>query len=159
MIEHSDLRFGIDAADRRAEDVDPSPAGARAALESFYYALNHANLAVLRAVWTDHPLAQLNNPVGGILRGGTAVADLYGRIFAGSMRLEIEFGDVVEYLGAGHAVFAGRETGHYGPARTPISIRTTRYFRYVAGHWAQFHHHGSIDDADALRAYQQAVRN
>jgi hypothetical protein len=24
--------------------------------------------------------------------------------------------------------------------------------------WRQYHHHGSIDDPDALRAYQQAIR-
>jgi hypothetical protein len=45
---------------------------------------------------------------------------------------------VIAYHGKGDAVFAGRETGSYG-------------------HWRQYHHHGSIDDPGALRAYQQAV--
>jgi hypothetical protein len=58
-------------------------------------------------------------------------------------------------------VFAGRETGTYtGPDGTavPLRIRTTRYFRYEGGAWRQFHHHGSIDDAEALAAHQRAVR-
>ncbi|MFF4402980.1 hypothetical protein [Streptomyces sp. NPDC001404] len=37
-------------------------------------------------------------------------------------------------------------------------IRTSRYFRYEGGFWRQYHHHGSIDAPDLLRAYQQAVR-
>jgi hypothetical protein len=40
----------------------------------------------------------------------------------------------------------------------PLRIRTTRYFRYENGAWRQFHHHGSIDDAESLAAYQRAVR-
>ncbi|HSZ31640.1 MAG TPA: nuclear transport factor 2 family protein [Pseudonocardiaceae bacterium] len=66
----------------------------------------------------------------------------------------------VEYLGDTHAVFAGRETGTYtDPENTvvPLRIRTTRYFRYEQGRWQQYHHHGSIDDPAALRAYQHAV--
>lgn len=39
----------------------------------------------------------------------------------------------------------------------PLEIRTTRYLRYEAGRWQQYHHHGSVDDAAALAAYQQAV--
>lgn len=157
MIEHADRDYGPASTDRLAEATTPGVVGARAALESFYYALNHADLDVLGRVWATHPLAQLNNPVGGILRGGDAVVALYARIFAGSMRLRIEFRDIVEYLDEDHAVFAGRETGTYGPDDTPLTIRTSRYFRYVDGRWAQFHHHGSIDDPDALRAYQRAV--
>ena len=58
-------------------------------------------------------------------------------------------------------VFAGREAGSYPAAdgtTVPLDIRTSRYFRYSGGRWLQYHHHGSIDDPDALRAYQQAIR-
>ncbi|WP_214414708.1 YybH family protein [Sphaerisporangium fuscum] len=160
MIKHSEAQYGPDARDRLAEAADPSVQGAYAALESFYYALNHRDATALREDWSDHPLAQLNNPIGGILRSGDAVADLYDKIFNGPVRVEVTFGDIVEYLGDDHAVFAGRETGAYtGPdgVAVPLRIRTSRYFRYENGRWRQFHHHGSIDDADALRAYQEAV--
>jgi hypothetical protein len=85
---------------------------------------------------------------------------LYDRVFHGPTRVTVTFGDIVEYAGDRHAVFAGRETGGYtvpGAAAVPLAIRTTRYFRYDEGRWAQFHHHGSIDDAAALAAYQAAV--
>jgi hypothetical protein len=113
------------------------------------------------ATWSGDPLSQLNNPVGGILRGGDLIAELYGKIFAGSLNVTVTFADAVAYFGERHAVFAGRERGHYvapDGSRVPLEIRTSRYFRYEGGCWSQYHHHGSIDDPDVLRAYQQAVR-
>jgi ketosteroid isomerase-like protein len=162
-ITHSDLSFGPDSHDRRAEAGDPGLEGALAALETFYYALNNRDAEALAAVVSDHALAQLNNPVGGILRGGDAIVELYAsKIFRGRVKVEVRFGDFVQYLGEHHAVFAGRETGTYtvdaGEPR-PLTIRTSRYFRYDtdAGKWLQLHHHGSIDDAELLGAYQKAV--
>jgi hypothetical protein len=160
VITHSDAEYGPSAQNRLAAATDPSPTGARRALESFYYALNHRDGEAMRGVWADDPLAQLNNPLGGILRGGPAAVGLYARIFAGPVRLEITFGDIIEYLGPHHAVFAGREIGHYATADAvpvPLEVRTSRYFRYENGRWAQYHHHGSIDDPEALTAYQRAI--
>ncbi|RKN43012.1 YybH family protein [Streptomyces hoynatensis] len=161
MIEKTDMSFGPASRNRLAETGDPSHRGAEAALETFYYSLNNGDLDALGADWSAHPLAQLNNPVGGILRGGDAIADLYARIFHGPVTVRVTFGDAVAYLGERHAVFAGRETGSYTTAdgtTTPLDIRTSRYFRYEEGRWRQYHHHGSIDDPDALRAYQRAIR-
>jgi ketosteroid isomerase-like protein len=161
VIEKTDISFGPGSRNRLSETDDPSAAGAEAALESFYYALNNRDIDALRADWAAEPLAQLNNPLGGILRGGDAIADLYAKVFDGSVRVQVTFGDVVAYRGEDHAVFAGRETGSYTApdgAAVPLEIRTSRYFRYENGHWRQYHHHGSIDDPDALRAYQRAVR-
>jgi SnoaL-like domain len=136
--------------------------GARAALESFYYAFNHRDLEALERVWHGDPLVQLNNPLGGMLRGTDDVVDLYRRVFDSPARLEVTFGEIVEYRATGTVCFAGRETGRFtDPAgRTlPLRIRTTRVFAYdkTAARWGQVHHHGSIDDPDALRDYQHAV--
>jgi ketosteroid isomerase-like protein len=161
MIEKTTISFGPHSRNRLHEASDPSGSGAEAALETFYYALNNRDLDVLRADWADSPLAQLNNPVGGILRGGEAIAGLYGRIFGGAVNVQVTFADVITYLGPDHAVFAGRETGSYavrGAEPVPLEIRTSRYFRHEDGRWRQYHHHGSIDDPAALSAYQQAIR-
>lgn len=160
MIEKSDICFGPDSQDRLDESGDPSVEGALATLESFYYALNSRDINAVRADWSTNALAQLNNPVGGILRGGNAIVDLYERVFAGSVNVQVTFVDVVAYIGERHAVFAGREVGSYIAANgtaVPLEIRTSRYFRYEDGHWRQYHHHGSIDNPDALRAYQQTI--
>ena len=154
-MEVVDYRFGPQARNRLAETGNPGRDGAIAALESFYYALNNRDLDTLSAVWSDHGLAQLNNPVGGILRSGTAVTDLYRRIFDGGLGLTVTFTDAATYWWADSVVFAGRELGEYG-ARVPLVIRTTRVFGYD-GSWRQVHHHGSIDRPAELAAYQQAA--
>ncbi|NUS00851.1 MAG: SnoaL-like domain-containing protein [Kribbellaceae bacterium] len=156
MIELVDHRYGPDAGPRVAEARAAGREGALAALETFYYALNHKDLEVLVDGWADDPLVQLNNPVGGILRGRDAVRDLYKRVFAGSLNVQVTFGDAATYWLDDAVVFAGRETGTYLGDR-PLQIRTTRIFRYD-GSWQQVHHHGSIDDPAMLAAYQQAVR-
>ncbi|ADJ44589.1 hypothetical protein AMES_2765 [Amycolatopsis mediterranei S699] len=159
MPRHLDTSFGPGARNRLDEAGNPGREGALAALESFYYAFNQRDLDAFGRVWTSDPLAQLNNPLGGVLRGGEAITELYERVFHGPARVTVTFGDIVEYSGAGHAVFAGRETGEYRVTETvPLSIRTTRFFAYEAGRWVQVHHHGSIDDAGALAAYQRAIR-
>lgn len=152
--------YGRDARNRLAEATEPTADGARAALESVYYALNNRDARTLRSVGSEHPLAQLDNPLGGILRGGDAISELYRKVVVGSVRLWVRFDDIVEYAGADHAVFAGRETGEYTDAAgttAPLAIRTSRYFRYQDGRWRQYHHHGSIDEPDMLAAYQHAV--
>ncbi|MEV6875848.1 nuclear transport factor 2 family protein [Amycolatopsis sp. NPDC051128] len=159
MPRHLDETYGTDARNRLGEATNPGREGALAALETFYFAFNQRDLDVFRQVWTADPLAQLNNPLGGILRGGDAITALYDKVFHGPARVTVTLGDIVEYSGEGHAVFAGRETGEYRVTETvPLSIRTTRFFAYEDGRWVQVHHHGSIDDAEALAAYQKAIR-
>ncbi|MDO0937566.1 nuclear transport factor 2 family protein [Streptomyces sp. DG2A-72] len=161
MTQQLDVSFGPASRNRLNEAASPGADGALAALETFYFAFNTRNLDVFAQVWSKDPLAQLNNPLGGILRGGEAITALYDRVFHGHALVTVTFGDVVEYADATHVLFAGRETGEYSVADgqvVPLSIRTSRYFRYEGGRWSQFHHHGSIDDADALAAYQAAIR-
>ncbi|WP_435118915.1 YybH family protein [Amycolatopsis thermoflava] len=152
--------FGPDSRNRLDAATAPGIEGALAALETFYFAFNQRDSDVFARVWTQDALAQLNNPLGGILRGGEAISALYDKVFHGPARVTVTFGDVVEYAGDGHALFAGRETGSYvvDGREVPLRIRTSRYFRYEDGRWAQFRHHGSIDDAAELAAYQAAIR-
>lgn len=163
MIAQIDTQYGPAARNRLVEAARRAGLdGARAALESFYYAFNHRDSTVLAQVWLADPLVQLNNPLGGILRGSDGIARLYQRIFDSPASVRVTFGDIVEFEVAGMVVFAGRETGQFtDPAgRTiPLHIRTTRVFAYdrTAQRWGQVHHHGSIDDPGALRDYQEAI--
>jgi ketosteroid isomerase-like protein len=162
VITHIDAEYGPRARNRLAEATSPHLDGARAALESFYYAFHHRDLDAFERVWVGDPLVQLNNPLGGMLRGGDDITRLYRRIFQSRARVEVGFGDIVAYQAAGMVVFAGRETGQFtdpGGRSVPLQIRTTRVFAYdqTAGRWGQVHHHGSIDDPGALRDYQDAV--
>ena len=145
----------------QAKADQPAFEGALAALDTFYYGFNEHDLEVLRQNWLDAPLAQLNNPVGGIMRGTTAIIDVYRRIFAGAARVRVEFYDVMAYISSEMVVFAGRERGTYERDGNvyPLDIRTTRIFAYIPeqGKWRQVHHHGSIDGAERLAHYVQTV--
>jgi hypothetical protein len=159
---HDDGRYGRAARHRLAQAGERSAAGARAALETFYFAFHQRSIEALREVWLDDPLVQLNNPVGGILRGIEPIVALYARVFDGPARVWVELGDLVEAdLGDGF-VFAGREHGEFVTGETVVElvIRTSRVFAFAPGlGWRQVHHHGSIDDPDLLACYQRAVRS
>ncbi len=149
------------ARDRLGETAQPDIDGAHAALETFYHAFNTRSLDLLRRIWADDPLTQLDNPVGGIARGTEEIAVLYARIAAGPARVRVELWDIVRYATPALVVFAGRERGAYerDGVSAPLDIRTTRIFHYIDGQgWRQVHHHGSIDDPERLARYQRAVR-
>lgn len=154
--------YGRNAIDRRVEAREPTLEGARAALETFYFAFNQRSLEAFEAVWAEGPLISLNNPLGGIMRGIDDIRALYQRIFSGPARVWVEFHDVVEYAGKDTVLFAGRERGEFTRDKhtVPLAIRTSRVFQYFGGQpgWRQVHHHGSIDDPEALAQYQSAVR-
>lgn len=154
--------YGRSAVDRRIEALEPTLEGARAALECFYFAFNQRSLDALEAIWAQGPLISLKNPLGGIMRGLDDIRALYQRIFDGPAQVWVEFYDVVEYVGQDTVVFAGRERGEFtlNDRSVPLAIRTTRVFQYFGGQlgWRQVHHHGSIDDSEALARYQRAVR-
>lgn len=162
MLQTLDSSFGRDSGNRQLDALEPGFPGAVAALETFYHSFNTQNSALLADVWADDPLVQLNNPVGGMLRGRAAITELYDRVLGGPATVWVEFHDIVAYGDGDWTVFAGRESGEYrlGEAVVELKIRTTRVFAFGAASvgWRQLHHHGSIDDPDLLRRYQAAVR-
>ncbi|MFO7538211.1 MAG: nuclear transport factor 2 family protein [Chloroflexota bacterium] len=162
IMTQSEHCYGRSAQDLRGNTLTPTAMGARAALETFYYAFNQRSLPVFDAVWAPHALIQLNNPLGGVQRGHERIRALYQRIFKGPAQVWVELYDIVEYMGKETAVFAGRERGEFvlDNVTVPLNIRTTRVFHYLRAElgWRQVHHHGSIDDADLLRHYQKAVQ-
>ena len=162
MIIHSQHSYGRAAINRINQTNRYSIDGARALLESFYYAFNHRNMDVFSQVWANDALIQLNNPLGGILRGYEPIANLYQGIFTGPANVWVELSDIVEYQSNDMVVFAGREHGEFtkGEISVSLSIRTSRIIQWLGTDvgWKQTHHHGSIDDSKLLAEYQQAVR-
>ena len=134
--------------------------GAVSALETFYYSFNNKDMEIFKKIWVQNDLIQLNNPLGGIVRGITTISDLYSKIFTSKADVWVEFSDIVSYQLNECVVFAGREKGSFSNEKDTVelAIRTTRIFAYIDGNWGQIHHHGSIDDPELLRKYQAAVR-
>jgi hypothetical protein len=163
VISVVDYGFGPTARNRLDDIGLPGIAGAVAALETYYYALNRADLPVLTAVWCRHDLTQFDDPVGSTLRSTSAITDAYRYLFAGGMNVRITFDDAATYELGTAVVFAGRERGTYrrnDGRRIALNIRTSRLFGWddTSGRWAQLHHHGSIADAFDLADYQVTAR-
>ncbi|MDD2719781.1 MAG: nuclear transport factor 2 family protein [Gallionella sp.] len=162
MLSHSSRKYGRTAENRIQHAREYGIGGARALVETFYYAFNQRDMEVFAQVWANHELIQLNNPLGGILRGYETIANLYRGILTGPARVWVELDDIVEFESDTMVVFAGRETGEFtrGDKAVSLSIRTSRIVQWMgpeAG-WKQTHHHGSIDNPQRLEEYQMAVR-
>ena len=162
MILHSDRTYGRESHNLIKEAYEPDIRGARALVETFYYAFNARDLGTFSQVWAKHALIQLNNPLGGIMRGYEGISSLYRRIFTGEARVWVELSNIVEFQTDRIVVFAGRETGEFRHREETIAldIRTSRVVQWLGSEagWRQVHHHGSIDNPSLLDAYQNAVK-
>jgi hypothetical protein len=154
--------FGRDSKNLIDKTTDKSLLGAISCLETFYYAFNNKDLDTFKRIWLNHELIQLNNPLGGIIRGIEPILELYDNIFNGQARVWVELTDIVYFKSNDMITFAGREIGEFSVQGQTINleIRTTRFFGYSDNEkqWFQLHHHGSIDNAELLDRYQKAVR-
>ena len=130
------------------------------ALSGFYQALNNRDLDSMASSWAQTDEAVMDNPVGGVKRGWDEIRAVYAQIFSRPEPFWFEFYDY-SYHEVGEVFYVvGRERGEYRAreADLKMAIRTTRLFRLIEGAWKQVHHHGSIDNAELLSQYQQAVR-
>jgi hypothetical protein len=161
MIILSSITYGRQAANLINQTHRHDIEGARALLESFYYAFNQRDINVFKSIWGGDDLVQLNNPLGGILRGIEPITNLYSGVFIGSSSVWVELSDIVEFQTSDMVVFAGRESGEFtkGDSTIQLNIRTSRIVQWfgVSVGWRQTHHHGSIDDPKLLEMYQQAI--
>lgn len=164
MITAADHDFGRSARNRFEDTAAQGVDGALAALETFYYAFNRRDLALLGAVWFHHDLTQLDHPLGGLVRSSAAIVDCYRRSFATGMDVQVTLTDTAVYHFGAAVGFAGRERGAYrrnDGRRVPLDVRTSHLFAWddSRGRWAQLHHHGSIDDPFELADYQASARS
>ena len=129
------------------------------ALSAFYQAFNSRDLQAMAANWAQTDEIAMDNPLGGIKRGGNDIRAVYERIFSGPANVYVEFYDHTLHEAADIFSVVGREHGAFslGDSTIKLAIRTSRVFRRISGQWRQVHHHGSIEDPDLLREYQAAV--
>ena len=129
------------------------------ALIDFYTAFNGRDLERMERNWLDSQEVAMDNPLGGIKRGWAEIRSVYERIFSGPAHVYVEFYDYSLHETPECFYAVGRERGEFrfGDTVIPLKIRTSRLYRRVDGQWRQVHHHGSIEDPELLREYQQAV--
>lgn len=142
---------GREARSGRGEALD--------ALIDFYCAFNARDLDGLAANWEQGDAPSMDNPMGGIRRGWEAISEGYMKLFGGSAIVQVTLHDFTSQGGDDWHLFVGREIG---TCTTPdkkmdVRFRTTRWFTRRGGPWRQLHHHGSIEEAGMLAAYQKIV--
>ncbi|UJX40963.1 nuclear transport factor 2 family protein [Desulfovibrio sp. JY] len=132
-----------------------SPIGA---LSQFYFAFNRRDMNVMRQNWNQRECV-LFNPLGGVLRGWSAIEPLYMRLFNGPAKVYVEFFDYTIHIGGDLFFAAGRERGEFekGTVKIELAIRTSRIYKKRGNDWKQIHHHGSIEDPQLLETYRAAV--
>jgi ketosteroid isomerase-like protein len=139
--------------------------GARAALETFYYAFNTRSVDLLKQIWAEDPLAQLVSPFG-FVRGSTGIAAAYSRMRSGSVEIKTVLDDIVAYITPTLAVFTMRERGtikqqdENGGVTEPVEGRTSCVFRYIEtqGGWRLIYHQVSLSSPGGVAQLQGAVR-
>ncbi len=129
------------------------------ALSQFYCAFNSRNIQIMSQNWAQSDDIAMDNPLGGIKRGWAEIQQVYERIFNGPAEVYVEFFDYTIHETSEMFYAVGRERGYFrlGGEEITLAIRTSRIFRKIKGRWRQIHHHGSIENPQALARYQTAV--
>ena len=131
------------------------------ALIRFYKAFNQKELKLMKNVWLNTDEASMNNPVGGIMRGWNNIESVYDKIFNGKAKVYVEFYNFTFHSTDNMFLVTGRERGFFEKEdnRIDLVIRTSRVFIKENGDWKHIQHHGSIDNPDLLKKYQDAILN
>jgi hypothetical protein len=130
-------------------------------LINFYKAFNQRDLKLMQSVWLNSDEASINNPVGGIMRGWKDIENVYDKIFNGKAKVYVEFYEFTLHSTDNMFFVTGRERGFFemGEIKIDLKIRTSRVFIKKNGDWKQIQHHGSIDNPELLKKYQDAILN
>jgi hypothetical protein len=139
-----------------ADTADPGIDGARAALETFYYAFNTRSWDLLRQIWADDTLAQLDTPLVGLVRGFAAISVIYDRMISSPVQIKTVLDNIVAYVAPGLAVFTEQERGTYtqdnenDAVAKELSGRSICIFRFKAeSGWRLIYHRVSLDDQNS----------
>lgn len=130
-----------------------------AALVDFYSAFNNQNFISMKSNWLQSAEASMSNPLGGIKRGWSEIAEVYRKIFNGEATVYVEFYDYSIYTTDTMFLAVGRERGsvELNHEEIALAIRTTRIYTLYGKQWKQIHHHGSMDNPELLSNYQTVL--
>ncbi|MDD2906271.1 MAG: nuclear transport factor 2 family protein [Sulfurimonas sp.] len=129
------------------------------ALHNFYKAFNNKDLSLMQKNWLNSENIAMSNPLGGIKRGWNSIEDVYKKIFFGQVKVYVEFYDYTIQLFENGFCVIGRERGvvEFKGKKLDLAIRTSRIYTLENGIYKQIHHHGSIENPELLKDYQELV--
>ena len=130
-------------------------------LIAFYKAFNERDAEAAAQNWAKQYSIAMSNPIGGIRRNWSSIRQAYGKIMEGDARVYVEYHDYSYHQFSDVFYVEGRERGTLvvGEIELGLKIRTSRIFKLFGDEWKQIHHHGSMDNADLLQRYQNAIMN
>ena len=157
------------AASGTCSPIWPSQAstGARAALETFYYAFNTRSVDLLKHIWAEDPSGATRDPTRGLHQGQRRHrCSLTDRMPSGPVQMQTVLDEIAAYVTPGLVVFTMRERG---TVRQPggnnemtdvVEGRTSCVFRFIGsqGGWRLIYHQVSLSDPDSLARLQRAMR-
>ena len=128
------------------------------ALIEFYKGFNSQNLEIVQANWSKKASIIMANPIGGLKRSAE-IFEGYHHIFSSGAKVYVEYYDFAFFETAEGFSVIGRERGSFENegVKLDLKIRTTRVYIKEESSYKQVHHHGSIDDADLLKKYQEVI--
>ena len=134
--------------------IDPTePCGA---LADYYRAFNSRNFQLMELNWSDCDNVSMDSPLGGTQNGWTRISRIYRKLFRGTNVVTLELHEYSIHEVGETFLAVGLERGCYlnDAIALDLTIRSSRWFRQMYGRWRQYHHHGSIDDANLLARLQ-----
>jgi hypothetical protein len=138
----------------KEQNIDPTePFGA---LAEYYRAFNSRSIQLMELNWSSCEDVSMASPLGGTQNGWTGISRIYRKLFRGPHVITLELHDYSIHEVGETFLAVGRERGCYmnNAIVLDVTIRSSRLFRQVYGRWRQYHHHGSIDDANLLTRLQ-----
>lgn len=124
--------------------TDAPLASAHAALYDALNVMLTGDAGPIQAVWSTGEDASYAGPFGGFIRGGTAVAQEFGRSAAMLLGGRIEVTDVimVESADMGYTVCVEHGIDHViNGEKVNLTHRATNIFRRESQGWRLLHHH------------------
>ncbi len=126
------------------------------ALAQFYRAFNTRDVDLMDRSWEHSPDVAVVSPLVGLLRGWSTIRRAYERAFQEPGGPVTEFYDYTVRESGELCVVVGRERGHaeVGGKTVQLTGRATNVLRRAKdGTWRLVHHHISLDEPAAPRAW------
>jgi len=128
-------------------------------LVAFYKAFNARNANEAANNWAKQYAIAMSNPMGGIRRSWNSIKAGYDKIMGGEAKVYVEYYDYNLHQFNDIFYVEGRERGSLdiGDVHLAVKIRTSRIYKLFGSDWKQIHHHGSMENPELLKCYQQAI--
>ncbi|HMV47096.1 MAG TPA: nuclear transport factor 2 family protein [Blastocatellia bacterium] len=115
--------------------------------QSFYLALENADLEAMAAVWLHEDWVKCVHPGWDLIVGWEDVCESWRQIFDGNVGMRVAATDVEIHIEGDFAVVSCYEllAVFLDNNKAPVSARTsaTNLFRLTEGEWRMIHHHAS----------------